>query len=157
MGAPQAAAARGPGMPDTLGTVCGPRASGRRGEETMVQKKSGARAEIRRLADLVRDAVEDGATSAEEIHKRIAGMPLDLLERIDVLQDAVGDVRKVQERSIGAVYELIRRVNREISRLALEVLEGGPGVRPRARKTARRARGRVRRAQAAASEATHSA
>ena len=121
----------------------------------MARKGSGARAEIRRLADLVRDAVEDGATSAEEIHKRIARMPLDLLERIDVIQDAVGDVRKIQERSIGAVYELIRSVNREISRLAHEMLAGAPAVRTRARKTARRARATVRRAHAEVSAATH--
>jgi hypothetical protein len=123
----------------------------------MTQKKSGARAGIRRLADLVRDAVEDGATSVEEIHKRIAGMPLDLLERIDVLQEAVGDVRKIQDRSIGAVYELIRSINREIARLAGEVLEGAPTARSRARKAVARARRAAppRRAQAGASEATH--
>ena len=123
----------------------------------MAEKKSGARAGIRRLADLVRDAVEDGATSVEEIHPRLAGMPLDLLERIDVLQEAVGDVRKIQERSIGAVYELIRSINREIARVAVDVLEGAPGARTRARKAVHRARraAPLRRAHAEASEATH--
>jgi hypothetical protein len=82
--------------------------------------------EITRLADRLQEAVDSGATTAEEIHKAIANLPLDALEELDVLQDTVRGVRKIQEHSIGAVYDLIRGVNREVGKLATELLEGPP-------------------------------
>jgi hypothetical protein len=33
--------------------------------------------------DLVQRGVDDGATSLEEIHKAIANLPLDILDRLD--------------------------------------------------------------------------
>jgi len=94
----------------------------------------------RKLADLVRKAVDDGATTVEEIHKSIAALPLDVLERLDVFEETVKDVRKVQESSIGAVYDLIRKVNREAAGLARELLDSlEESQRGTARKTAPRA------------------
>ena len=75
----------------------------------------------RSVADLVRDAVEKGATTVEEIHKSIAALPLDVLERVDGFE-ALDDVRKMQSQSIGAVYDVIRKVNREVAKLADELL-----------------------------------
>lgn len=90
-------------------------------------------AEARRLASLVQQAIDDGADTVEEIHKAIATMPLDVLERLDLFKEAVKDVRKVQDTSIGAIYDLIHKVNREVGKLAQELLE-----RPAARKAAPR-------------------
>lgn len=90
------------------------------------------RSEARRLSDLVEEAIEDGATTAEEVHKSIADLPLQVLERLDLFGDVVKDVRRVQETSIGAIYDAIRKVNREVSQLADELLEA-PAKRPRKR------------------------
>jgi hypothetical protein len=95
--------------------------------------KSEVRVEARKLADLVQREIDDGATTVEEIHKAIANLPLDILERLDVFEAMVKDVRKVQETSIGAIYDVIRRVNHEVGNYAKELLEGHP-----ARKSARK-------------------
>jgi hypothetical protein len=96
-------------------------------------RKGDGRAEARRLAHLVQQAIDDGADTVEEIHRSIARMPLDVLERLDVFKETVKDVRKVQDTSIGAIYDLIHKVNREVGKLATEMLG-----RPAPRKTAPR-------------------
>lgn len=73
------------------------------------------------LADLVREAVDDGANSVEEIHRAIADLPLEVLARLDIFRETVRDVRRVQDTSIGALYDVIRRVNEEVTRLAHEL------------------------------------
>jgi methyl-accepting chemotaxis protein len=99
----------------------------------MTQSKSGkgeVRSEIKKLADLVQKEVEDGATTVEEIHKAIASLPLDILERLDVFEGTVKGVRKVQDTSIGAIYDVIRRVNHEVGNYAKELLEGRAAHKP---------------------------
>ncbi len=74
------------------------------------------------MADLVEEAVDQGATTVEEIHKAIADLPLKILEEIDILKKPVGEIRKVQDHSIRAVYDLIREVNERVGELASDVL-----------------------------------
>jgi hypothetical protein len=76
----------------------------------------------RRVADLIQDAVDKGATTVEEVHKSIADLPLKILEEMDFLKRPVKEVRRVQDRSIGAVYDLIRGLNEQAGKLASEVL-----------------------------------
>lgn len=88
----------------------------------------------RKLVDVVRKAVDEGATTVEDIHKAVADLPLEIIGRLDGFEDALKDVRRVQKESIGAVYDLIRRVNRDVTRLADDVLrEAGRRSRKRAR------------------------
>jgi len=89
-------------------------------------KKGDGRAEARRLVDLVQREIDDGAGSVEEIHKAIANLPLDILERLDLFEEMVKGVRKVQEARIGAVYDVIRKVNDEVGKIAREILAGRP-------------------------------
>jgi cob(I)alamin adenosyltransferase len=88
--------------------------------------KGDGRAEAKRLVDLVQREVDDGATSVEEIHKAIANLPLDILDRLDIFEETAKGARKVQEASIGAMYDVIRKVNDEVSKLAKEILTGRP-------------------------------
>jgi len=76
-----------------------------------------------KLTDRVREIVDSGTDTAEEIHRSIANAPLDVLERIEGLEGTIGDVRKIQERSIGAVYDLVRNVNRDVAKLADELMK----------------------------------
>lgn len=80
--------------------------------------------DIRRLADVVKREVDAGADTVEEIHRSIARMPLDVLAKLDIFEQTVRDVRKVQETSIGAIYDLIHKVNHEVTALAKELLDG---------------------------------
>src|SRR4029450_1517929 len=109
----------------------------RRGRRTAMKAakngKGSRRVEARRIAPLVERAVDDGAESVEEIHRSIASMPLDVLERLDLFKETVKDVRKVQDSSIGAIYDLIHKVNREVGKIAVEMLRpaGARKVAPR--------------------------
>lgn len=80
-------------------------------------------ADDRELRGVIEDVVDKGATTVEDIHKRIAEMPLDLLAQLGVFERTAGNVKEIQEASIGAVYELIRDVNHRVAQLAREVLE----------------------------------
>jgi hypothetical protein len=108
--------------------------------------------EARKLADVVHDAVDRGANTAEEIHKSIADLPLEVLEEVEPLKKLVNRVRKVQERSISAVYELVRGINEEVAKITRDVLPNGRGARQggRSRTTTRqKARTKSRRKKAA--------
>ncbi len=78
------------------------------------------------LTGRIQQAVERGATSVEEIHKAIADLPFEVLERNGLFEQAAGQLREVQERSIGAVYDTIREVNRRVAGLAADLLGSGP-------------------------------
>jgi len=74
------------------------------------------------IKDLVQEAVEKGSSSVEEVHQAIARMPIDVLERIAPglpLAKTVGDVQK---KTIGAVYEMIRVVNKTAGDIASDIL-----------------------------------
>ena len=77
-----------------------------------------------KLKDLVQDIIDKGATSVEQIHKAIAAMPLEILEKIEPLENMVKSTKKLQESTIGTVYDIIRNVNKEVGRLAEELLTG---------------------------------
>jgi len=88
--------------------------------------KEDGRVEAKRIVDLVQREVDDGATSVEEIHKAIANLPLDILDRLDIFEETAKGARKVQEASIGAMYDVIRKGNEEVGKLAKEILTGRP-------------------------------
>jgi hypothetical protein len=94
--------------------------------KTASRVRAKGRRDARKVADLVRRAVDEGATTVEDIHKAIANLPLEVLERIDGFEDTLKSVRRIQEQSIGAVYNVIRRVNAEATRLAGDLLAGKP-------------------------------
>ena len=74
------------------------------------------------IADLVEEAIDRGATTVEEIHKAIADLPLKVLEEIQILKKPIREFRRVQDRSIGVVYDLIRQINERINKLASNML-----------------------------------
>ena len=88
------------------------------------------RGQALKLVEVVQDAVDEGAKTVEEIHRSVAALPLEALERLDLFEQTVKDVRKVQDASIGAIYDLIHKVNREVAKLARELL--APSARKRA-------------------------
>jgi hypothetical protein len=102
----------------------------------MSQTKRSVRSEATRVADLVRKAVDDGAKTAEEIHKAVADLPLEVMMRLDIFEKTAKDVKRVQDHSIGAIYDFIRRVNKEVTGLAEEMLEKAPSRRKLAAKKA---------------------
>src|SRR6185295_5691483 len=80
-------------------------------------------ARIEAVKDLIQEAVDKGATSVEQIHRAIADLPLSALEQRGLLGDEGKSARKLIDSSIGAVYDTIRLINREVGELASGVFE----------------------------------
>jgi len=74
------------------------------------------------LTELIEEAVDKGATTVEQIHREIADLPLTVLERVGLFDRTAENVRSLQEASIGAVYDVIRDVNHQVTQLAGELL-----------------------------------
>jgi hypothetical protein len=85
--------------------------------------------ERKSLVGLIQRAIDEGATTVEEIHKSIADLPLRILEENDLLPETTKEVRRVQDHTIGAVYDLIRDINEKVGKLASDVLEETAGRR----------------------------
>jgi hypothetical protein len=80
------------------------------------------------LIDRIQEAAERSTTRVEEIHQAIAQLPLDVLERNGWFEATARQLREVEERSIGAVYDTIREVNRRVIGLASDLLGGDSGA-----------------------------
>lgn len=90
-----------------------------------------------RLANRVQKAVDDGTDTVEEIHKKVASVPLNLLEQIERFKAAAKDLQKLQDRSIGVVYKVVRDINHDVIRLVKKFLapraKGSARARPQAK------------------------
>ena len=78
---------------------------------------------IEAIKDLIQEAVDKGATTVEQIHQAIASMPLDALAKRGLLEDGAEAAKQTHADTIGAVYDAIRRVNREVGDLASGLIE----------------------------------
>ena len=88
------------------------------------------------IKDMVQQAVERGATSVEQIHRYVADLPFEVLERAGVLDDDRLGLRRTQRHTIGMVYDAIRRINEEVGRFVsdqIENLEDGRALAERLR------------------------
>ncbi|PTL75746.1 hypothetical protein [Vitiosangium sp. GDMCC 1.1324] len=80
----------------------------------------------RGLKDLVQDAVDKGATAVEQVHKRTAARPFELLEKVPPLTAPVRGVHGLHDLAVSGSYGMVRLVNRVVGKtldVALDVLE----------------------------------
>lgn len=86
----------------------------------------------RALTEMIEGLVDKGATTAEEIHREVAQLPVSVLENLGLFPNTTDQVRSIQDQSIGAIYDAIRGINHHVSKLAEEVLqEAGEVAGPR--------------------------
>ena len=83
---------------------------------------SGRGSERKALARFILDAIDEGATTVEKIHKSIADLPLKILEESELLRGPAKEVRRVQDNTIGAVYDVIRGINQRVGTLGSKLL-----------------------------------
>ena len=81
--------------------------------------------QIESVRALVQDAIDKGATTVEDVHKRIASMPLDALWRVKPISGAVEQIDDITQAGIGFVYDTIRTVNEQVGAIASQLLSGG--------------------------------
>jgi hypothetical protein len=74
------------------------------------------------VTKVIQEAIDRGATTVEEIHKSVADLPLKVLEERPLLKGPAREVRRVQDRTIGAVYDLVREINQQVGNLASDLL-----------------------------------
>ena len=74
------------------------------------------------LARLIEDIIEEGANSAEDIHRAALDLPVTMQENLG-LKSTSKNMKKVQDSSIGAVYKLIHEINHEVANLATRLLD----------------------------------
>jgi hypothetical protein len=75
------------------------------------------------LAHAMGDAVAGTVDNAEVIHRRIASIPIDILDNLLLFKEPLEEVRKIQDHAIGAAYDLARGINREVTESASSLLE----------------------------------
>lgn len=76
-----------------------------------------------RIQALVEEAIDHGASTVGEIHRAVAAAPFEVLRGIDALEGPATAAQDLTERSIGAVYDTIRRVNEQVGILAERLLD----------------------------------
>ena len=79
--------------------------------------------DLTEIQKVVKDAMDKGAASVEQIHLSIAKMPLKYLEKIERVESAAKKVGDIQDKTIGYVYDLIRRVNDRVDSIAKGMLQ----------------------------------
>ena len=79
------------------------------------------------LQKFIQESIDNGATSIEDVHKRVASMPLDFLARLGPLKGVAESSKEILNRSIGNVYESVRLVNQKVGEIAGPLL-GQPKV-----------------------------
>ncbi len=75
------------------------------------------------ISKLIEEAVDKGATTAEEIHRSIAELPITVLERLGFGEKPSHEVRLIQDTTIGAIYNMVRDINHNVAELANDILE----------------------------------
>jgi len=79
------------------------------------------------LRALLTDAVDQGTSAVERVHKATAARPFDVLAKIPVVAPVSGGVRLVHDVTVAGVYETIRQVNRVVGvtlSATLDAIEG---------------------------------
>lgn len=74
------------------------------------------------LTQLITDAIDKGADTAEEIHRAVLDLPVTVLDGLG-LEDTASTVKRAQDISLGAIYEIIHDINHKVADLAEELLE----------------------------------
>lgn len=75
------------------------------------------------LKDMIQTAIDNGAKTVEDVHKSIADMPFEALERSGLLDEDAQKLRDKNQQTIGMVYEKIRDINQKVGELASDMFE----------------------------------
>ncbi len=92
------------------------------------------------LKDTVQQAVDNGATSVEQVHQYIAALPFETLERLGFFEEQVGKVKDKQAETIGIAYDAVRTINRQVGQIFSDMFGQIEDVQIMAKNMAKRGR-----------------
>lgn len=80
-------------------------------------------ADLNKIQKVVKEAIDKGAKSVEQVHRSVAKMPLKYLSQIEGVKSAAKDAGDIQDKTIGQVYDLIQTVNKNVNSIASDILK----------------------------------
>ncbi len=95
------------------------------------------------LKDTVQQAIDNGATSVEQVHQYIAALPLETLEKLGFFEDQVSRLKGKQAETIGIAYDAVRTINRQVGQIFSDIFGQIEDVQIMAKNMAKRGRGKV--------------
>lgn len=78
--------------------------------------------QVKGWIQLVRDTVDQGSHTVEDIHRNLAERPLDVMTNIGLPADPIERLRTIQDEVLGNTYDTIREVNIQVSGLLLDLV-----------------------------------
>ncbi len=75
------------------------------------------------IQNMVQKAIDNGASTVEEVHKSNARTPWEQLQKLGPMEGVAKGAQDLQDDSIGKVYETLRQVNQQVGDVAGELLK----------------------------------
>lgn len=79
--------------------------------------------QIKGIVTLVEEAIENGASTVEDVHREIAAKPIEILKNITPIAPAAEKMGKIQDETIGSIYDTIRLVNAKVAEVTKQLLD----------------------------------
>ena len=76
----------------------------------------------RKIAATVHDVIDEVTAAVEGVHRSVADLPLIVLGEITPFKNTLDEVQETQDRTIEAVYGLVRSINAQVRRLTTNVV-----------------------------------
>ena len=86
------------------------------------KRKAPKKTDQQKLTRLIEDIIDKGATTAEDINRAVLDLPVAVLVSLG-LEETAGEVKKIQDISIGTIYQLIRDINHQVADTAADLLD----------------------------------
>jgi hypothetical protein len=79
--------------------------------------------DVKEIQKIVKEAIDQGAVSIEQVHQAIAKLPLKYLGKINKIKNATDNLGGIQEKTIGHVWNLIKTVNDNAYDISKDMLD----------------------------------
>ena len=75
------------------------------------------------IKNQIHDAVNLGVDTVEEIHTSMFNQPLNVLEKIEGLEETAKKVKEVHQQTFGTIYNAIRSINNTVGEFTSGLME----------------------------------
>ena len=94
------------------------------------------------LKDTVQQAVDNGATSVEQVHQYIAALPFETLEKLGFFEEKANALKGKQADTIGIAYDAVRTINKQVGQIFSDIFGQIEDVQIMAKNMAKRGKGK---------------